>query len=214
MKPDSILRKYRTFTLRDKVYYLLRTAVAPFSDITEFIPRKGNVLDAGCGYGFLTHILAQTRPDCHITGIDINAKRVDKAAGSVTPGEHVAFIRGDLTRNIYRGTYAAIICFDLLHHIPKNAQYNVIMLLVEHLSPHGFLIVKEIDTAPKWKYACNYLHDFITSSGGKIYCRNSKKWQDIMVKNNLTVRHVSFPEKGYVYPHVLIVAQKNQHVRI
>jgi 2-polyprenyl-3-methyl-5-hydroxy-6-metoxy-1,4-benzoquinol methylase len=209
LKPDKLIYRYLTFSIFDKIFFHLRMNVAPFSEILEYIPKTGNILDAGCGYGFLAHLIANNNPKCCITGIDKNADRISQARSSVIQGENIYFIKGDLTRNIFgTETYSAIICFDLLHHIPTLSQPGLIKLLVKHLAPKGILIIKDIDTNPKWKYILNYLQDIITSLGGKISCRDKNEWRDIMLKNGLEIKHLSYPKRGWIYPHVLLIAQK------
>jgi len=68
-----------------------------------------------------------------VTGFDIADNCLDE-------GVNIKFIQGCLWDNLDIGTYDAVICTDVLEHIPtpfvKKAISNI-----EKLAPHGYLII-------------------------------------------------------------------------
>jgi len=57
--------------------------------------RPLEVLDIGCGNGWLSHLLAEI-PDSHVTGLDINFTELQQAARVFNDDPNLSFIHGDL----------------------------------------------------------------------------------------------------------------------
>lgn len=64
----------------------------------DYLNRKNSplqILDLGCGNGWFTNLLAQTKPDDNIIGIDINPDELQQAARVFT-SLHLRFVYGDI----------------------------------------------------------------------------------------------------------------------
>lgn len=202
MKPDIFN------LLQQQIFFTLRDFIAPFEEIIPYLPRKGEILDIGCGYGILDFKIAKDRPDLHITGIDSNKKTIEKAAKMVQD-KNICFIARDILKDpLPMKKYKTIICFDFLHHIPYFSQEKIIKKCHQLLADNGCLIVKEIDTKPKWKYLWNLVHDTIVTRGQWIYCRSLDEWESLLSVNNLKVNQIKAINKGFFYPHILLIAKK------
>jgi ubiquinone/menaquinone biosynthesis C-methylase UbiE len=61
------------------------------------LPPAGQVLDVGCGYGGLALLLAQTRSDLHIVGVDRETGALESAAQTALQAgwANVEFVQGD-----------------------------------------------------------------------------------------------------------------------
>lgn len=210
MNPGKYLSHYSLLPFTERMFLRLRLEIAPFSEILTYVPRRGNILDVGCGYGLLSAILSFENPDCQITGIDIDETRITVARKCMRDRHNLTFRKVDLTRShSIVETYQTIICFDIFHHIPTMNQESLMQELVHQLSPRGIFIFKDIDTRPTFKYYWNYMHDRIVTRGQRIYCRSCDAWIKMMRGCGLTIQTVRFPSKGLFYPHLLIVARKN-----
>jgi len=88
--------------------YIHRRRVHKLCDAFEkLIPRNARTLDIGCGDGWLTHLIAQRRPDIDIRGIDI----------MVRPGTHVPVTPFDgHTIPFADKSFDAAMLVDVLHH--------------------------------------------------------------------------------------------------
>ncbi len=98
--------------LIDRFHHLLMAkigAVAPAS-----------FLDAGCGEGFVTEIIAQQFPGMPITGFDFNAPSVELARAK-NPG--VTFDVASIYELPYRDNqFDAVGCFEVLEHLHEPRQ--------------------------------------------------------------------------------------------
>lgn len=192
-----------------KIFGWLRSLIAPFDEIIRCIPDNSTVLDIGCGYGFLANEIASRRKNCFIHGIDMDSARVRVAKALVAGKKNVEVTVGDVSRNVLgEKKFDVVICFDILHHISREAQESVLKDIHSILNGGGTLLLKEIDVKPKLKYWWNYVHDTFVTRGGSLFFRSTKEWVELIDRYGLKTERVSFPKKGVFYPHVFIVASK------
>lgn len=73
---------------------------------------SGRVLDAACGCGYGTHILATA--GCDVTGVDIEPDAIDYAKKH-WPGSVYEIM--DLNHGVPRGTFDSVVSFETLEHL-------------------------------------------------------------------------------------------------
>jgi 2-polyprenyl-3-methyl-5-hydroxy-6-metoxy-1,4-benzoquinol methylase len=126
------------------------------------------ILDAACGAGYGSFMLASSLPDAMITGVDYDERAVHDAR-QWYQRTNLQFISGSVTQWTL-GEYDAIVSFDTIEHVP----HREIMMqnIVEHLSPDGCLLLstpcgrREVELQPDWhfhkiEYSAAALHDFM-----------------------------------------------------
>ncbi|MBD3236094.1 MAG: methyltransferase domain-containing protein [Candidatus Eisenbacteria bacterium] len=101
---------------------------------------RGRVLDAGCGSGYGTHLLASARAAGEVVGLDRSADAVAYAAAHYA-GPGVRFARADLLSGALAGwgQFNTIVCLEVLEHLP--APERLLSGLDGALRPGGRLIV-------------------------------------------------------------------------
>jgi len=52
--------------------------------INSYIPRNARIVDIGCGYGYLSHMLALVSPERQILGIDYDAGKIEIASNCIS----------------------------------------------------------------------------------------------------------------------------------
>lgn len=108
------------------------------------IPQHGQVLDVGCGYGGLSTILAELRPDLQITGLDIEAAALESAANSARQNglTNLTFEQGDAHRLKYENCrFAAVLCQTLLTHVQDAG--SVVREMARVLKSNGVFMAAE-----------------------------------------------------------------------
>jgi len=119
----TIIRSYRNLIIR--MYCHIRFRIIPLrflQEMVQYIPRRGTVLDLGCGFGLFTLYYAKSCPDVHFTGIDLSRRRIQAAKRSARKLNltNVSFVCQD-AREYTRESgqrFDAVMTLDLLHHIP------------------------------------------------------------------------------------------------
>ncbi len=94
-----------------------------------------NILEIGCGNGWLSHRLSKIRT-INVTGQDINFTELQQAA-RVFNGEHkLRFIYGDIFNGVLKEKRFDVIVFAAsIHYFPSLSR--VLALAIDHLHPKG-----------------------------------------------------------------------------
>lgn len=104
-------------------------------------PVQGEVLDFGCGWGYLLEALQQRGVAC--TGIDISAEQVAAARASGVPVEHVQDSMAWLQEQISSGRrWAAVYLLDVIEHLAPEQQIELVGLLAQAVAPGGHLVLR------------------------------------------------------------------------
>lgn len=109
--------------------------------LTPLLPteRSARILEIGCGMGFALAALRQLGY-CDVEGIDADEGQVAAARRRDLPALHVAAEAcGDFlaTRS---GRYDAVVCIDVLEHVPVGSQLEFLGGILTALRPGGRLI--------------------------------------------------------------------------
>jgi 1-acyl-sn-glycerol-3-phosphate acyltransferase len=115
-----------------------------YQPYNELIPRKGEILELGCGYGFISYMLSLTSPSRKITGVDYDQEKIRVATNGFLKNKNIDFFCEDIARYSF-GNKDAIILSDVLHYMPLNDQKGVLYHCVEKLNPGGIILVRDAD---------------------------------------------------------------------
>ncbi len=115
-----------------------------YSFFNEIIPRKANIVDIGCGYGYLAYMLRCTSKERIITGIDYDEEKIKLANNIAVNDEKLNFIVKDITVNNIPDAEVYILK-DVLHYMPENLQIEIISKCMNQLSTDGLIIIRDAD---------------------------------------------------------------------
>lgn len=113
-----------------------------FNDI---IPRKALVVDVGCGYGFLSGMLALTSPERQLIGVDYDEEKIALAQNSQGQGEQVSFRVMDIAAEALP-VGEVYIFSDVLHYLPEIKQKELLEGCMKRLPDNGMIIIRDADT--------------------------------------------------------------------
>lgn len=117
---------------------LIKERAREYLDDVLALPRKGPVVDLGCGRGEWLEVLKESGVDAY--GIDLNPQFVD---GCVARGLDVRL--ADVFRHlaeIPERSLAAVTAFHVAEHLPIEALVELIDLSIRALQPGGLLILE------------------------------------------------------------------------
>jgi SAM-dependent methyltransferase len=108
------------------------------------ISRTARCLDAGCGGGDVTTLLAERVPDGHVTGVDIDPVKIALAAAAA-PG-NVSYRAEDLATTVGRQEqFDMVYARFVLCHLPSAPHW--VQALAQLVAPGGMLVVEDTHIA-------------------------------------------------------------------
>lgn len=189
------------------VFTYFRFFHAPYKLTETFVPKKGKVMDLGCGYGFFANLLGLSSQQRDVMGVELSGRKIQYADQGI---KNVRFINEDITK-LTLNDCDAIILFHVLHHLHSFAQQQ--RLLKEayaKLKRGGRLIVVEIDTRPLWKFLFTIVVDASLYIGNWFYYRSEKKFLELFKKLNFDIEYVVPADRLVPLSHKIYVCRKRE----
>lgn len=117
-----------------------------YLELEKVIPRRGRIVDLGCGYGQAAFLLALRSPHREILGIDYDAEKIALARHCLLCNDRIRFECADITR-CELPPADAFILNDVLHYVSPKEQERLIAACAERLDDGGCLVIREGDAA-------------------------------------------------------------------
>lgn len=191
-----------------RIFAKIRFWDAPFIRVEKMVPKKGFIVDLGCGEGIFSNYLAAASNRRSVLGIELDKKRVGQADRGL---KNVTFRQGDVLATRLPSC-DTIILFHLLHHLLSRAdQEKLIKKCKLALKNGGKLIIVEADIKPTFKYIVSWLTDHLVVPiffegklfESKIFFRKKGEWIKVLEENGFSCKMVS-AEEGKPFTHVII----------
>jgi uncharacterized protein len=113
-----------------------------FSIYCDLLPRKGEILDLGCGYGYISYMLMLTSRDRVITGVDLDSRKITVAGNCFLKNDKISFIHADVTD--YPVTPQDGFLFgDGLNYLSNDLQKSLLQKCIRNLKPGGTILIRE-----------------------------------------------------------------------
>ena len=182
----------------------LKFYFAPLVKIERLVPKKGLIVDLGCGYGLFSNYLALQAPEREVIGLDLDERKISFANRGLAK---VRCFLGDITKTEVPPA-DGIIFIHVLHHLPsKEAQEKLLRICVQKLKPGGRLVITEVDKQPTLKYLMCLLADKILYPKDRLQFRPKEEWENIF--KNLPVSTTTIQtDKGTLFAHITFVCEK------
>jgi len=131
----------------------------------QVIPQKAEILDIGCGYGFMSYMLGFLSDERIITGIDYDANKIEIAENCISKNENIRFFCADATKFPIENKDVFILS-DILHYINEEKQIQLIENCIQHLNRNGMIIIRDADKNLKKRHlGTRYTEFFSTKTG-------------------------------------------------
>lgn len=158
----------------------------PYTELEKLIPKKGEIVDLGCGEGILVNFLALSSKDRKLLGFEIAKERLAIASRGIPNTE---FQLGDITEIVIPPA-DAITIFHVLHHLNSyKQQKEVLQKCAKSLKKGGKLLIVEVEIKPSLKYYTCWLadHFFVPWVFEKrfytpAFFRTSKNWKKFLTQ--------------------------------
>ena len=168
-----------------------------YSLFNNLIPAEANIVDIGCGYGFMSHMLGFLSNKRNIIGIDYDSKKIEIANNCVLYNQEIKnrikFISGDVENFSFDKTDVFILS-DVLHYIPEQQQEIVVKNCIENLNPNGIIIIRDANKDLKKRHWGTKYTEFFSTRFGfnktnyeKLFFVSEIKITDFAANYNLDV---------------------------
>ena len=204
--PSDLFKFYSGQGLKVALYAYLRWRLCPFEQIENHIPKKGRIIDVGCGYGLLANFLILRSSKRDVTGVDLSEKRIGIAQKTTDNRKKICFKLVNVL-DLQLGKYCAMVMSDFLHHIDYEAQEELLTRCYQKITPGGLLIIEEVDNKPLWKYCFNTVVDRMLNIGERIFFRNQREFQELLERIGFQVS-IKKAHKGLPLSDVIFICRK------
>ncbi len=213
---NKIFELYRDASFFTRAYLRIKLRICPLIQLEAYFPREGTIVDLGCGNGLFPNILSLGSPERRVIGIDLDEKKIEVANQTKVPGSQITYQNGDVVDADYPlGDVITLV--DVLYLIPYDKHELILQKCYQFLPSGGTLIIKEMDTAPRWKYAWNLFQETLAvkligfTLGERFYFRSQKEYLEILQRIGFSVKPVPM-HSGYWYPHIVYICTKSPNL--
>ena len=208
----DIRRVFRDNGWLTRLYLAVKLKICPVRAVETYIPRRGTVVDLGCGNGLMAALCMLGSEDRRVLGFDLDPAKVKAARRLKARWPSLEFEVADLTEFPVPAC-DAVILVDVLYLIPKAVQETILRRSFQSLRPGGVLVLKEMDTEPRWKYVWNMLQETLAvkvigfTLGSRFHFRSQADFRSLLQGIGFEVRVIKL-DAGYWYPHTLYLCRK------
>jgi 2-polyprenyl-6-hydroxyphenyl methylase/3-demethylubiquinone-9 3-methyltransferase len=203
------LRRYREAPLADRVFVRGRAFLSDLTFIEPFVPRRGFVVDLGCGHGLFANVLREASEDRRVLGVDIDERKI--AVAKLTEREGLRFEVGEIV-STPPPPCDAITIIDVLYLLPEDAQEQLIAHCGRVLPEGRTLLVYAQEARADPRYFLGYAQELISTSlgltrgGGELSYRSRDAMLALLARHGFVTDVVPIPRRPYT--DVLYVARR------
>lgn len=205
------LALYRNQPLSVRLHTQIRAATAPLLAIVDRCPEGGTVLDVGCGHGLIANEIALRHEDSDVLGVDIDETKITSAGRTVGERKNVRFATMTIADAPDRG-FDALVVADVLYLVPAQEWDSFLATCRKKLRDGGLLFLKEVTTAPAWKFWRLRLQEWMSvhalgiTAGEVFHFEPPESLVTRLERAGFHDVRVSRLDRGYATPHVLFEA--------
>src|SRR5512132_2139790 len=159
------LRRYTRAPLTARLFIRGRAFLSDLAVVERYVPKKGFIVDLGCGHGLFACVLREASPTRRVLGIDLDQRKIDVARKAIQDTQWLRFEVGDIV-NTPPPKCDAVTIVDVLYLMPFEQQEQVLRNAASALGEGAPLIVKAQEKRTDPRYALTYAQEIITVSLG------------------------------------------------
>lgn len=164
-------------------FELIRSALCPFDQIEAYVPKKGKILDLGCGHGIFSRLLMKKSPSRRVLGIDPSMHKINIARKKAIGIKNIKFQKGVLD-DINKVKFDCITIIDVLYLLSPSEKTILLRKVKKLLKPKGYLVLTEVSSKPSFLYDLIKLEEYIMvkilrytySNGKKLYFQSDNHY--------------------------------------
>lgn len=193
-------------------YEIIRPLTCNFSEIEKYIPKKGKILDVGCGHGLLAKLIASKSLKRSVLGIDPSVLKIN-AAETENKFDNLTFKVNHL--GDIKEKFDCIVIVDVLYLFPQSLKIEFIKKARSLLNKEGKLILVENGDGKELIFKILRLQEtlmtkvikYTRSEYGGLHFLSAGGYEKIFLKLGLKIEVMTNIKSILPYPHFLIVAK-------
>ena len=131
----------------------------------QLIPREGEILDLGCGYGFISYMLMFTSDGRRITGVDYDGEKIGVAENCFSRNERISFTCQDVSEFRILPKEGILLC-DVLHYLDPRKQEALLRNCFSNLNHGGTILIREANAELKQRHKKALVTEFLSTNIG------------------------------------------------
>ena len=131
----------------------------------QTLPRQGRITDLGCGYGFITCMLALTSEDRIITGVDYDKEKIEVARNGFLKNDQISFHCADIS-TFPLTPQDGFLLSDVLHYLLPEKQETLLRNCLENLKPGGIILIRDANAELRKRQKRSALTEFFSTRIG------------------------------------------------
>lgn len=186
---------------------------APLEKVEKLLPKRGHIVELGCGEGMGSNYFAICSSSREILGVDLDRRRIEQAYKGL---KNTKFLYGDITK-INIPSADSILLVHVLHHLTSyEKQEQLLKMIKSKLKKRGQLLIVEVEPKFSWKYFLAWFTDhfivawlFEKRLYSPIYFRKAVEWRKILVGLGYSCKIIN-ADKSKPFSHVVIDCRINK----
>jgi len=131
----------------------------------QLMPREGDIIDLGCGYGFVSYMLMFTSERRRITGVDYDNEKIEVAENCFSKNERIRFTTADVSD--YEITAKdGFVLGDVLHYLTPEKQEILLRKCFANLKPAGVILIREANSELSARHKKSLVTEFLSTRIG------------------------------------------------
>ena len=194
-------------------YTRVKTKMEDYYELfDELVPNKAVVTDIGCGYGYMSYMLAYRSDERQILGIDYDENKIKTAQQCLHRPEHLNFVAADIMEYDLPASDVFILA-DIIHYLPEAEQQLVIDKCANRLNPNGIIIIRDGDSELAERHKGTKLTEIFSTNLGFNKTRNKLRFfsgselESWAKKHHLTVQRIDITKRT---SNIIYVLQKHK----
>ena len=206
------LARYGDAPMGARLFVHGRAFLSDLAVVERYVPKKGFIVDLGCGHGLFACVLREASPTRRVLGIDLDERKIEVARTAIKDTQWLRFEVGNIVTDTPPKCDAVTIV-DVLYLLPFAQQEQVLRNAASALGEGGPLVVKAQERRVDPRFALTYLQEMVTVSlgftrgGGERFYFPSRAEALAMFERAGFVVEVS-EMSGRVYTDVIYLARK------
>jgi 2-polyprenyl-3-methyl-5-hydroxy-6-metoxy-1,4-benzoquinol methylase len=160
----------------------------------RLMPRQGDILDLGCGYGFISYMLMFTSDERRITGVDYDAEKIAVAENCFSKNDRITFATSDVSEYAIEPKNGFLMS-DVLHYLEPHKQEELLRKCCNNLLPGGTILIREANSELKERHKRSRLTEFFSTRTG--FNKTSKPGKELFFTSASTIEAIA-AERGLV----------------